>query len=120
MNLNSNASGGTLSYSWAPGGETSADITVTTGGTYEVTVTDVNTTCETVADVTVSEFQTPVISISAPFFCQGDSTLVSAGVSGLDYAWTPSGNNTESFYAHQGRILLLLLILLRVVTQPIL
>lgn len=98
ISLDAGTSGANLSIVWKPNGETTNDIFVKTADTYEVVVTNTSTGCLDSANVTITESQPPVLAMSAPFFCQGDSTMVSAGVSGMTYAWTPSGNTTESFY----------------------
>lgn len=87
-----------LTYSWKPNSETVDTIVVKSQGTYEVVVTNSVTGCKDSADISIDEFQPPVPALTAPFFCQGDSTLVDAGISNMTYAWSPSGKTTQSFY----------------------
>ncbi|MEK7413395.1 MAG: hypothetical protein AAB263_08765, partial [Planctomycetota bacterium] len=81
------ASGG-VSYSWSTGATTAA-ITVSTGGTYSVTVTDANG-CTGVASQLVTVLPAPTASISASgatTFCEGGSvTLTASG--GNTYSWS--------------------------------
>lgn len=95
--LNAGTSGANLSILWTPGNETTNAITVKTDDTYKVVVTNTVTTCVDSATTTITKSAVPVLALSAPFFCQGESTTVDAGVSGMTYAWSPSGNTTQSF-----------------------
>lgn len=87
-----------LTYLWKPNSEVVDTIVVKSQGTYEVVVTNSVSGCKDSADVSISESPVPVLSLSAPFFCQGDSTLVDAGISNMTYTWSPSGKTTQSFY----------------------
>lgn len=98
ITLDGGTSGANLSILWKPNGETTNNITVTTGDTYEIVVTNTATGCLDSADITITEAAPPALAMASPFFCQGDSTMVTAGISGMTYAWTPSSNTTESFY----------------------
>lgn len=91
-----NGSGG-VTYSWAPGSQTTTNITVnpTTNTTYTLTVTDANGCTDTeIATVTVNP--TPTISISGNnTICSGgNATLTASG--GLTYNWLPDGQTTSS------------------------
>lgn len=100
VTIDANASGSNLQYLWTPGLEASSSITVQEAGNYSVTVTNTVTGCEESDEVTLSQSNAPAVSMSDIFFCQNDSALVSAGLSGMSYSWSPSGNTTESFYVY--------------------
>ncbi len=88
------ASGGT-SYVWSSG-PTTASITVSTSGTYTVTVTDANScTASTSTVVTVNPLPTASITASdVTTFCQGGTvTLTASG--GTSYLWAP-GSQTST------------------------
>lgn len=94
-----NVSGGTgtYSYSWNPGGETTAIITDLSAGSYEVTVTDGNSCVET-GTVTVNSTNAPTISVESTedvscFGGDDGSAEVSAsgGVPGYTFTWNPGG-----------------------------
>ncbi len=85
-------------YTWlwsaAAGGATTQVITVTTAGTYSVTVTDVNG-CTMVPDsVTIVVNPLPLAVISGnPFICDaGCTTLSVAGGFGYSYVWLDNTN----------------------------
>lgn len=87
--LTSNAQGnGTLTYLWTPTGETTADITVTQGGTYIVQVSD--GFCSTLDTVVVEEFPNPDVTIGYPqTVCAGDSvTYYPSGGPWSSYLWS--------------------------------
>ncbi len=90
--------GNPLEYNWTPDRGDVDAFSATTGGTYSVVVSDAVTGCSESGSVEVIENSLPVIAISAPFFCQDDSTLVDAGIADMDYAWTPGGSTEQSFY----------------------
>jgi gliding motility-associated-like protein len=56
--------GGTYTYAWtldgSPFAQTSASITITSGGTYEVTATNTSTGCETSKTIVVDESEFPL------------------------------------------------------------
>lgn len=80
--------GNPLEYNWTPDiGDVDA-FSATIGGTYSVVVSDAVTGCSESGSVEVIENSLPVIAISAPFFCQDDSTLVDAGIADMGYVWT--------------------------------
>ena len=98
VTIEANAIGANLEYIWTPGGEVNASIDVQAGGTYGLTVTNSVTGCNSIDQIDVVENTPPEISLTDITFCQDDSTKISAGISGMDYVWSPSGNTTESFY----------------------
>jgi gliding motility-associated-like protein len=80
---------GGITYVWSPGGEPSADKVVTTGGTYEVLVTDINGCTSTVSRF-VTENPLPIAGIDGNLsFCAGGNTTLT-GTGGVLYKWTPS------------------------------
>ncbi|MFN8145193.1 MAG: choice-of-anchor V domain-containing protein [Bacteroidia bacterium] len=86
------------SYLWSPGGETTQTITVTAGGSYEVTVTSAGGCSGTSAAtaVTVTTTGTPTISASgSTTICDGSSVTLTSS-SGTDYLWSPGGETTQS------------------------
>jgi gliding motility-associated-like protein len=103
QNTTLTASGGT-SYSWQPGGNTSASVTVSSTGIYTVTAT---TACGSDTEtffLNVTPLPLASLSASGPLsFCQGDSvTLYASG--GLSYLWSDASGsdsltvNSSGFY----------------------
>jgi hypothetical protein len=98
--------GGTVpyTYSWTPGGQTSAAASALTAGTYTITVTDKNGCTATASTiVTQPTVLTANISASTNVTCNGGnngSATVTAGGGTVAYTynWTPSGgtNNTTT------------------------
>ncbi len=88
-----------VSYNWSTTG-TDAAITVTTSGTYSVTINDVNG-CVGTASTTVTVNPTPnaTITPSGPTtFCTGSSVSLSATAS-TSYAWS-TGETTQAITAN--------------------
>ena len=84
------------SYLWS-NGATSQSITVTSAGSYTVTVTGVNGCTNTSAATTVTVITTPTASItpSGPTtFCQGDDVTLTA-TTGQSYLWS-NGATSQS------------------------
>ena len=86
------------SYLWSPGNQTSQSITVSSGGTYSVRVTN-SSGCTKVSSntvVTVNSLPvatiTPSGSLNIP---QGGSVTLNSS-SGSSYLWTPGGQTTQS------------------------
>ena len=100
ITLDADATGSNLEYSWSPGGESSSVISISSGGTYGVTVTDGDTECESNEEITIDENAVPEVSLSDITFCQDDSALISAGISDMEYLWSPDGQIVESFYIY--------------------
>jgi len=86
------------SYNWTPGGETTQSITVSTSGSFAVTVTD-GLGCSatsTITDVIVYPLPVAEITAGSPLtFNQGDSVVLSCG-NGSSYLWQPGGQTTQS------------------------
>ncbi|HEX5002504.1 MAG TPA: fibronectin type III domain-containing protein [Bacteroidia bacterium] len=95
------ASGGS-SYVWSPGGETTASITVNTGGSYAVTAFNGAGCSATSAPVIITVTSTTipaVITASGPTgICEGESVTLTAN-SGSAYLWSPGGETTQSISA---------------------
>jgi hypothetical protein len=76
---------------------------VRSGGNYSVTVTSTVTGCDVSSLLSLDENSNPVLALPDSIrFCQDDSLEISAGVSGLEYFWSPTSNTTESFYVYSG------------------
>lgn len=68
------------SYAWSPGGETSSTKTITTAGTYKLTVTNASG-CTFSDSIVVAAATTtlPLITANRPLtFCEGDSTILTS------------------------------------------
>ena len=88
-------------YSWSPGGQTTQTITVSSPGTYTVTVSGANG-CSTSDSVVVAAYtQPPTVSVGADkeLTCAQNSATLVANVSGgmtpYSYAWSPGGQTTQ-------------------------
>jgi hypothetical protein len=94
--LNANAP---LSFSWTgPGGFTATGnpISVTTPGTYNVTVTDANS-CIGTGSGTLTVHESPTVSVNSPTLCAGSATMtatVSGGTGTI--TWTGPGGFTAT------------------------
>lgn len=95
--------GGTspYTYSWTPGGESTASATGLSAGTYVVNVTD-SAGCTTSASTTITEPGAMSVTVSGPsIICTGSSGTLTANVSGgtspySSYVWTPGNLNGSS------------------------
>lgn len=92
-----NVNGGTTgySYSWFPGGATTANASGLSAGAYSVTITDANG-CTTTAAATVTEPLAMQLSLSStPSVCGGTNGSASVSVAGgtgpYSYSWSPGG-----------------------------
>lgn len=83
-------------YNWSNSGNTQT-ITVSSGGNYDVTVTDTSTGCTGTASATVQQFAAPDVSIDGNTnICQGATTTLTANPANFsNYQWSNS-NNTSS------------------------
>jgi gliding motility-associated-like protein len=96
-------SGGTpgYSYSWAPNGETTSNISGLCVGSYTVTVTD-NNGCVTTNSVTLTQptaltLTTNITNASCNGSCDGSAgVVVAGGTPAYTYSWAPGGQTTPS------------------------
>ncbi len=82
---------GFASYQWNTGA-TTFSITVSSEGTYSVTVTD-NNGCSNSASATVTEYPLPQITLNDTAFCSGDTIMLSVPQNFSSYTWN-NGNTT--------------------------
>ncbi len=94
--------GGVGNYVWSPGGATTTTITVnpTVTTIYTITVTDSNG-CSASDTATVFVHNPAVINLSYAPFCTGDSSTLTAGVTGVSYIWS-TGDTTETITVAAG------------------
>jgi hypothetical protein len=91
---------GASTYLWSTG-ETTASITVSTGGSYSVTGTGANG-CSALDSASVTEYSLPSVSISGTLsYCAGASTTLDAGAGFASYSWS-SGETTQTISATAG------------------
>ncbi len=102
--INTTTSGGTspYTYSWAPSGQTTANITGLSATTYTVTVTDKNG-CIATASTTITQPASAlsVVATNTPVKCNGGNTgtataTASGGTVTYTYAWTPGGQTSST------------------------
>ncbi len=98
-----NASGGSpgYTYSWAPGGQTTATATGLCAGTYTVTVTDLNGCSQNVstnvAQPALLQANTSFTSPMCNGGCTGTATANPVGGTGpYSYLWAPNGEVTST------------------------
>ncbi|TND10353.1 MAG: hypothetical protein FD123_601 [Bacteroidetes bacterium] len=98
-----NASGGNApySYSWAPGGQTTQNVSGLCSGTYTVTVTDAlgcfNSAQVTFVDPPLLTLTSSSTDASCNGVCDGSASVVPAGGTGAySYSWAPGGQTTSS------------------------
>ena len=89
------ASGGT-SYSWTPGGATTAAITVSPTATTTYTVVGTSAGCSANAIATVTVTQVPIaVSPTSTTICSGQNTTLTAS-GATTYSWSPGGATTAA------------------------
>lgn len=101
--ITSTVSGGTPSYTflWAPGGETTANISNKCAGTYTLTVTDalgcVRTATRTITQPTLLSVTTGSSDVSCFGLCNGSaSAIAGGGTPPYTYSWAPGSQTTPS------------------------
>jgi hypothetical protein len=84
------AAGNATSYLWQPGNFSTDTISVSpaASSTYTVTATDVNG-CSIIDSATVTVNALPSLTVSGDTICEGSTGTLSAGGSGISYAWDP-------------------------------
>ena len=88
------------SYLWSTGSTTQC-VTVSTGGTYTITVSDGNG-CTSSCSKTVIAYTPPTCSITGNFFyCQGGSTQICSPAGLAGYLWS-TGATTQCITTTQG------------------
>lgn len=91
---------GYASYLWSTG-ETTASITVTTGGNYIVTVTNISG-CTSTNHKTVTVYATPLVNILGPnTLCPSGSIVINVGASFPAYNWS-TGATTQAITVTTG------------------
>ncbi len=89
-----NAGNGYASYNWSSGGATSS-ITVSTSGTYTVTVTDLNG-CTGTTNANFTSLPFTAATITGPSgFCTGNNATIDAGSGYSNYLWSTGGNGQQ-------------------------
>lgn len=95
--VNAGATGATPGevIAWSTG-ESTNQITVSSQGSYSVTVTNA-AGCIASGSVTITENATPAPVLTDVFFCQGDDVTFDAGAgTGYTYLWTPNNETTQT------------------------
>ncbi|MFN8165535.1 MAG: hypothetical protein U0X76_05040 [Bacteroidia bacterium] len=88
--------GGT--YSWSPGGQTTAGITVTPATTTTYTATYTASGCSATSSSTVTVNPLPTVSVNSTSVCSGSSATLTAtpSIIGGTYSWSPGGQTANS------------------------
>jgi len=98
--LTATTSASSPTYSWSPGGATTASITVTPSSTtiYTVTVTDGTTGCANSGSGTITVNPVPVVTVnSTNIYAGGTATLTATNAaSSPTYLWSPGGATSQT------------------------
>ncbi len=87
---------GATSYTWLPGGQSTASISVTPTINTTYTITGSNGLCTNTTTATANITQTPTLTANSTTICAGQTTTLT--VSGaLSYTWVPGNINTTSY-----------------------
>ena len=85
---------GDYTYLWNTG-ETTSEITISTGGVYTVTATN-NYDCAATASMNVTLLEAPELTImGVSDLCQGDTTMLVASTDAVQFVWS-TGDSTQS------------------------
>jgi gliding motility-associated-like protein len=101
--ITSNATGGTpaYTYTWSPGGQTTANVSGLATGTYTVSVRD-NLGCTQTASATVTQPTTLTVNVTPTAetcdYSNNGSALAtpSGGTAPFTYSWAPGGQTTQT------------------------
>jgi PKD repeat protein len=94
-NITLDAGNAGATYLWSPGGQTSQTISVSTAGTYSVTVTKDG--CSNTGSRTITVTPKPVVNLGAnTSICAGDNITLDAGNAGATYLWSPGGQTSQT------------------------
>jgi len=104
VNITSTPSTGGGTYSWAPGGQTTQNITVTPATTTTYTVTYDLNGCTNTANTTVTVNPQPTVNVPDVTICAGQTATLTAtpSVGGGTYSWTPGGMTTQTINVTPG------------------
>jgi hypothetical protein len=94
------AGAGYASYNWSTGA-TGQTITVTSGNTYTVTVSQNNCTASDNEVVTVNNTTVSIVASGPLTFCQGGSVTLDAGAGYASYSWS-NGSSSQSITVNSG------------------
>lgn len=87
---------GATSYTWMPGGQTTASVTGTPTITTTYTLTGSSSGCSSTGNVNVTVTPNTTVTISAPsIVCTSQSTTLTA-TGAANYTWSPGGQTTPS------------------------
>ncbi len=89
---------GSFSYLWTPNGQTTPTITVSTPGTYGVTVTDITSGCKGSQTVVVNADLSASVTPASACLPQGGSVLLTAlpNTGNYTYSWSLPGGGTAT------------------------
>lgn len=89
--------GGATNYTWTPGGQNTATVSVTPGSTTTYTLTGDNGGCTGTQTVTVNVTPTPTVlaSASSTSACSAQTTTLTAS-GATNYTWMPGGSTTAT------------------------
>ena len=85
------------SYLWMPGGQNSPNISVSSSGSFTLSVVDSNGCSATSDTFNVNQIFVPAsITTAAQGFCYGDSITLQGNSGGTSYQWSPTGETTQN------------------------
>ncbi|MBS1635568.1 MAG: gliding motility-associated C-terminal domain-containing protein [Bacteroidetes bacterium] len=81
---------GATNYTWSPGGQTTASVSLSPTVSTNYTVTGATGSCSSTATTTVTVTTTPTVSVASVTICPGQTaTLTASGAT--NYTWSPGG-----------------------------
>jgi gliding motility-associated-like protein len=87
---------GANTYSWIPGGQTTASITDNPSSTNTYTVIGAIGTCTAAGTTTINVTQTPTLSINSVTICAGQTATLTV-IGATNYTWSPGNSNGSSY-----------------------